>query len=187
MRQNGALKGLKRKGTVSLIWLISLFCIAVRPAFGDIVSKEYQIKAAFLYKFLNFVEWEAPQRGKVICVYGTNPFGDSLTQLIKEHDGSYDSTQFRHVTRPQDFHTCSILFISNSEKEERSQILAAAKTLPVMTVSDINQFAQEGGVIEFILQESRIRFVINQAQAKRSGIKISSHLLALAKNVIVEE
>jgi hypothetical protein len=75
---------------------------------------------------------------------------------------------------------CHILFISRSERGRIPQILQDLGTAPVLTVADTDGFLDDGGIINFRLEGSKVRFEINQQAAERVGIKISSKLLRLA-------
>lgn len=151
-------------------------------------ATEYQVKAAFLYNFAKFVEWPNesfpdPAAPIQICVLGRDDFGQEL-QLIT-HDKVINGRRIEidHVlalTRARD---CQVLFISSSERSRTREILASVQGRTVLTISDEPGFAAAGGVINFILENSRVRFEINLTAANQAHLKISSKLLALAKLV----
>lgn len=154
------------------------------------VSKEYQLKAAFLYKFLNFIDrdpslvWEEFSEPKVICIFGENPFEGALDEIIKVFDPDQRKTTSKIIMQIEDATSCHAIFISKSQSRYVNSILYTTVGHPILTVSDIDGFAHEGGVIQLLLDGSRVRFVINQESAKQKGLVISSQLLALAKEVI---
>ena len=82
--------------------------------------------------------------------------------------------------------SCDILFISSSEKDRLPSIMAALKDLPILTVSEIEGFAQRGGMINFIIVGNKVHFEVNPDAAKQVGIHISSQLLKLARIVTDE-
>ena len=146
---------------------------------------EYQLKAAFLYNFAKFIDWppEAFADGKapfVFGILGDNPFGNDLERTVA------GKTINDHPVSVQIFHTaaeaghCQILFISNSEKKHFSEILQSLHGNPVLTVGETDEFMQAGGMINFLLQDGKIRFQINDDAAKAARLKISSKLLSLA-------
>lgn len=150
------------------------------------VASEYAVKAAFLYNFTKFVEWPASafedeRSGFRICVLGEDPFGKSLRDVS---DGPVAGRKVTLVgmanLKPE---SCHILFISRSEKGRIHQVLQDLGTAPVLTVADTDGFLDEGGIINFKLEGSKVRFEINQQAAERAGIKISSKLLGLATQV----
>lgn len=161
----------------------SLACASATEEFQ--ISNEYKIKAAFIYKFINFVEWQRGDLGtKSICVFGDNPFGDALEQIVAVHDPSFSNTRVVKTRSMADLKSCSIVFISRSEESSMLDVLGMLQQSAALTISDVRNFARAGGIIEFVLEGDRIRFIINQEQAKDEGLKISSQLLSLAKNFV---
>jgi hypothetical protein len=147
------------------------------PAFAQITpSAEYRLKAAFLFNFVQFVEWPssafADDRAPlVICVVGSDPFGDALDQTVARRAGDRESLD-----------ACHLLFVSRSEQTRLPTVLQSmGSAAPVLTVSDIDGFVGEGGTIGFFLDRKRIRFEISPSQAHRRGLKLSSQLLGLGR------
>lgn len=150
-------------------------------------SSEYQVKAAFLYNFAKFVDWPAEafagSNGMlVIGVIGDDPFGGALDQAINGKTINGRPLVVRRLRWGQDLRSCHILFISSSERKHLQQIIQSLRGASVLTVGDMGQFNQEGGIINFILEASKVRFEINSRGAGQAQLRISSKLLALAKN-----
>lgn len=147
------------------------------------VASEYDVKAAFLYNFTKFVEWPPSvlqERSDFqLCVLGEDPFGRSLDVIVDEKVAGRRISLLRtpKLAEPEG---CQILFISRSERGRMSQILQDLRGTPVLTVADTAGFLDHGGIINFVLEGSKVRFEINQEAAERAGIKISSKLLRLA-------
>lgn len=150
-------------------------------------ASEYDVKAAFLYNFTKFVDWPPaafPDPASLkVCVLGDDPFGRSLQSVAGEQVANHKLTVVRtdSLSRPAG---CQVLFISHSERERLPQILAAVRDSPVLTVGDTKGFVDQGVIINFTLEGSKVRFEINTEAADRAGIKISSKLLQLAKRVV---
>jgi len=149
---------------------------------------EYHVKAAFLYNFAKFVEWppETMPSGNaplVLGVVGEDPFGQVLEETIKGKTVNDRELVIRRFTRIQDVSSCHILFISSSERKRLPEIIAALRWSSVLTVSDMERFAQRGGIISLTMENNKVRFEVNLDSAERAGLKISSKLLALAKIV----
>lgn len=154
-------------------------------------ANEYQVKAAFLYNFAKFVEWSPETFSQsdaafVIGVLGDDPFGAALDQTI--HGKSINGRQFiiKRLKWGQHLRDCQLLFICSSERNRLAQILESIKGASVLTVSELNNFCQQGGMISFILEENKVRFVINTDVAEQARLRISSKLLVLAKAVLGE-
>ena len=154
-------------------------------------SKEYQLKAAFLYNFAQFVQWpEAafPEASTPISigVLGDDPFGVALDRVVQGESINNRKLIIKRSRQLDDLQSCHLLFISKSEKGRLAQILASLEARSILTVGETEQFAKRGGVINFFFDENRIRFEINTDAARRKGLKISSQLLSLGRIVGAE-
>ena len=146
---------------------------------------EYQVKAFFLYNFARYVEWPAQALGPgkdpiVICVLGRDPFGAALQQAIsgKAIDGR--SLVIHELRELRPGCNCHILFVGASERKLSPSALKASG---VLTVGETPEFLKDGGVINFKLEDGKVRFEINVAAADQQGLRISSKLLSLAEVV----
>ena len=147
---------------------------------------EYELKAAFLYNFAKFVEWPpeafAGDRSPLtICVHGTDPFGDTLDNVVRGESLGERSLLVQRPESLDGLRDCHVLFVSRSERTRFAEILSRVQGEPVLTVGDTDGFLKAGGVISFVLEENKVRFQINPEAAERSRLKISSKLLRLAK------
>ena len=149
------------------------------------VSKEYQIKAAFLYNFAQFVEWppEAfPETATplVVGVLGDDPFKGFLAELLRDEKAGNRPLRIEYHRRVEEIKQCHILFISNSESNRLEQVLARLKNRSILTVGEAEGFANNGGMIRFIAEGGKVRFRINNEAARAVRLTISSKLLRLA-------
>jgi hypothetical protein len=164
--------------------------LAAVHLFGAGTVPEYEVKAAFLYKFATYVHWPALSEVEVrtpfvIGVIGVDPFGPALSGVVRGQRVQGRSIQIRNVTRADETLRCDLLFVSSSERENLQEIFAVLRRAPVLTVGEMDQFAEQGGMIALITEDNRIRFKINPAAVERAGLKVPSQLLKLAR--IVEE
>jgi hypothetical protein len=150
---------------------------------------EYQVKAAFLFNFAKFVEWppsifsnaSAPLR---ICVFGRDPFGEELRNITREKIVNGRKLEVDQVVDLRRARTCHILFIASSEKAQLKQILESLRGTDALTVGDTKGFVQQGGMINFVLDNNRVQFEVNRKAAEQGGLRISSKLLSVAKLVL---
>lgn len=145
---------------------------------------EYHVKAAFLYNFGRYVEW--PPRTPAftsfaICVLGDDPFGPVLNQVIDGKVIQGKKLAARRLEKVEDAGNCQILFISSSESGRLAHIMAALRGRSVLTVGETDGFAQSGGMINFRLEGSKVRFEINLDATEQAGLTVSSQLLKLAR------
>lgn len=149
---------------------------------------EYHVKAAFLYNFLKFVEWPAstfgnPESPFVLCVLGHDPFEGALEETIRDRPVSGRSCLVRILADRRDLSGCHVVFASLFGEAEIAEVIQRASRLPVLTVGETDRFEQAGGIIRFVVEENRVRFVINAAAARRAGLRLSSRLLGIARSV----
>jgi hypothetical protein len=175
----------RHRGWLTLGLVLALQVIPTAVAGQKESAGEYELKAAMLYNLTNFVDWPvtvSPGARKVIflCVIGRDPFGDSLTSTDVNGPGSVRFVSIRHIQSDKEFAGCHVLYIGSSERKAALQIFSSVKSSSVLTVGEMTQFAERGGMVQFSLEEQRIRFDINLDAVSRSRLKMSSKLLALA-------
>jgi hypothetical protein len=149
---------------------------------------DYEVKAAYLYNFGRFVEWpakaaEAQTDSFAICVLGQDPFGPVLNTALSKETIAGKSVVVKRLPAPDATMNCRVLFISSSEDNRLKQILISLGGASVLTVSDLPQFTRRGGMVQFVIEGSRVRFEVNLATAERAGLTLSSELLKVATNV----
>lgn len=142
------------------------------------------LKAAFLYNFANFAEWPAealaPGQRLSLCVVGDNAVADALEQVIKGRTVDKHELTVEVIKADGPVLACHLLYISGLDAKRSAQLLDALNGTSVFTVGDGDQFAEAGGVAQLILENGRMRFVVNMGAAHRAHLKISSKLLSLA-------
>ena len=157
------------------------------PGAEEGALREYLIKAAFVYNFTKFVEWpeEVFQKDSspfIVCILGQDGICEALRTI--ENKSVYGrKLQIRQSRTKADIDVCHLLFVAESEEPQLSTILKNCDGRPILTVSDMNDFALSGGMIQLYKDENRIRFAVNVKSAERSGLNLSSKLLGLAKIV----
>lgn len=152
------------------------------------VTKEYQVKAAFLYNFTKFVEWPSQhftddQRPIVIGVLGRNPFGDELQKIIKGRNVNGRTITIRLIETPAEARSADIVFICAGEEKQLEGMWQELHDAGVLTVGESKTFADHGGMITFLVEGDKIRFAIDLTSSDRARLKISAQLLKLAISV----
>lgn len=139
---------------------------------------EYEVKAAYLYNFVRFVEWPAAAREEpfVVAVLGDDPFGPALDEAFS---GDHSAT-IRRIHDPDEASKAQILFIGASEAASLPSIVRALSGHSVLTVGDAPEMARKGTIIAFRMEGNRVRFDINLRRAESARLKLSSQLLKVA-------
>jgi hypothetical protein len=166
-------------------------CLAASAGVGRAQSRadEYHLKAAFIFHFFELVEWPADALGTgdnplVLCTLREDPLGGALKTTVEGKVVGMRPVHLRHLSQAQDFQGCQMLFIGSDEPTRLPVLLARMKGASVLTVGETEEFAKQGGMIGLCVEGKKVRLEINQDTSRRAGIKISSRLLLLARNVI---
>jgi hypothetical protein len=151
------------------------------------VDREQQIKAAFLYNFVKFVDWPAeflPETGNVIsiCVFNDDPFYEAL-ETIRDKTVKGRRLVIRRLDAVKDLESCHVAFIGQTEVRRLPQVMQSLQNSSVLTVGETERFAHSGGIINFVVEKNKVRFEINVDRAERARLKLSSQLLSLARVV----
>lgn len=166
-----------------LIWVILLTLLPWQVQAQ--LEEADMLKAAFVYNFAKYVQWPKQSQTDApfqLCLLGSGRIIDALQRLQGETLQNRPVTVRR--THPTDtFNQCQLLFIGESEHPRLETLLRTINSQPVLTVSDIPDFAMRGGIIGFFWEQSKVRFAINLQSAKKSQLTISSRLLKLAKTI----
>ena len=173
IRCRGILGALLRLLVIAAFWNLGVRSGELR---AESAVEEYDVKAAFLANFAQFVKWPGGSSG-TIGILGDDPFGGKLQNALQ------GKLNIRHSKRPDDLKNCQIVFVSKSERGNVSAILSSLGEANVLTVGDSDGFAKQGGVIGFTMAGDKVRFEINTAAARRAGLVISSQLLKLASRI----
>lgn len=147
----------------------------------------YDVEAAYLFNFGKFVTWPgsstAPNQLLTICVLGDDPLSPPLDRLVAGEKIDGKPVVDKKISHLEDAPNCSILYVSFSEEARMNRILAVLKDAPVLTVSDIPDFTERGGMIQFVLRDNRVRFTVNLVPAQQHNLALSSELLKVAVEV----
>jgi hypothetical protein len=150
---------------------------------GADVAPDVAVKAAFLFNFAKFVEWPALPAGGplVVCVVGHDGIAAAFVETVRGQTISGHSFDVWVLQDSAKWRACHLLFVADAETRRSAGGLDEIKALPILTVSDGKGFSLAGGIIEFYVEAGRMRFAINLDAADRSGLRLSSRLLGLAK------
>jgi hypothetical protein len=164
-------------------------CLASPPALcGEAGSLEYAVKANYLFKFAPFVAWPdsafpSPTSPFNLCVAGDDPFGTALDEAVRGQSFNQHPVRVRRVSGSEGLTSCHILFAAPSRLQSMSDILKGVRGAPVLTVAD-KAPGSRGAVIQFVILNDRVRFIIDSDIAAANRVSISSKLLSLAVQVM---
>ncbi|NQU07061.1 MAG: YfiR family protein [Candidatus Abyssubacteria bacterium] len=159
------------------------------PARGDSArSLEYRIKAAFIFNFTKFVQWpvdsfEDDNTPITLGIIGNDPFGSILEETFEERTAQGRKIVVERFDGIEQASDCHLLFISDSQAKRLQHVFSKLDDLPILTIGEMEFFAQDGGIIGFYIRKNKVKFEINPEAAKSKRLKISSKLLNLARIV----
>lgn len=171
-----------------IIILLASFTISAHLCTAASRYKENEIKAVLIYHFAKFIDWPPMAWNDAtseftLCIFGTSPLESALS-TIRGKAVRGRSLVIRQVSHPTQLKTCYTLFISASALTSAVHMLAYAKTLPIVTISDSVGFVRMGGMFSFVRSHNTIGFEVNPEAARCVGLRIHSKLLRLAKTVV---
>ena len=143
------------------------------------------IKAVYILKIIDFVKWGDGRSIDEICVGGDDLVGSSLAQ-VQRASKDYQDLKIQRKTGDTNLSGCDVVFISDSAESSLGKILYSLKGLPVLTVGDVRNFAERGGMVGFVASNKKIKLEVNTKAADEADVKVSSKLLGIAHKVITQ-
>ena len=172
--------------TAAIVVLACLSMLRASVSFARSTPPEYMIKAAYLYHFAMFVDWPAEAFASknapiVIGIVGNDPFGPAIDDTVRDKRIDGRPLVVKRLDWAQDLRQCHILFLADGGRI--ADLVRRLGGLSVLIVGETQDLASHGAVINFRIEDNRVRFDINVDAAKRSHLTISSQLLNLARIV----
>ena len=154
-------------------------CLSAGPA-AQAPRPEVTIKTEFVLRFPEFVQWPSGTDGRPLslCLSPSHPFGQNLQASVSGQPRAR-RVVVRELRKDEPVRTCDVLYVAPGDLG----LLQEAKDLPILTVGDQPNFCQRGGIINLLMIDGRVRFEIELARARASGLKMDSQLLRLASKV----
>ena len=150
---------------------------------------EHQVKAAFLYKFLGFVEWppqsfERADSPLVIGVLGSDALADELMAMVADRTVRGHPLEARKIRRGDSLAELHVLFVGRTESAALQGLLGTTKGRSLLTVTESDEALTHGSTINFVVVDNKVRFDVALGPAEQRNLKISSRLLGVARKVL---
>jgi hypothetical protein len=150
-------------------------------------ASERSVKAAFLYKFTEYVDWPAaagPQDAPfTIGVLGSGAFADELTRMTEDRSVNRRFIEVRRLNASDTVDDLQVLFVAGDQRGKLGELLAPAQGRPILTVTESEGALADGSIINFTVNGDRVRFEISLDAAGASRLKLNSRLLAVAQTI----
>ena len=187
--QRGIKGPILRSFMAALFMLPGIVALSV-PASAQ-VSREYQLKAVFLWRLAQFTQWpsdsfENAESPIVICVLGDNPFGDALSAAVAGETAHGRKLVVQYYRAIEQIKACHVLYLSGAGPRQAKAIVAALAAKSILTVRDVDGVASfYDTMVGFVTEQNRIKLLINLKAATAARLVLDSRLLRAA--VIVSE
>jgi YfiR/HmsC-like len=148
-------------------------------------ASEYELKATFIYNLIRFIDWpedvfRSASDSLRLVIIGQDRFNGALDRLLADKTVDHRSIVVVHLASGVTAPAANIVFLAASEEERLARVLAPYCHAPVLTVSDIDNFAGRGGVIGLVMEDQVVRFAINRTAAEEARLRISAQMFHLA-------
>ena len=172
-----------RRLAVALAGAIALLAAAAGSSRAADAATPSALKAAFLFNFVKFADWNGVQpETLVLCVANDDQIGAALADSVRGQAITGHGLEVRRLNSDNSLSGCHLLYVPAADARQMlAKIIKSSE--PMLTVSDAPGFAQSGGMIELFQESGRMRFAINVDTAQRTGVRLSSRLLDLARIV----
>lgn len=150
-------------------------------------QKEYDLKAAFIYRFTGYIEWDGQMANDdfIIGIVGNSPIESKLAELASTKKVNNKKIIIRKYNKPAEIGLCHILFIPQKTSGHLKDIISKVAGKGTLIISEKAGYAAQGTGINFILADSKLKFEANPKALAAAGLKASSQLLKLA--IIVDQ
>jgi len=175
------------------VWLVMLAAVACATTGGAQTNaaraSERSVKAAYLYKFAEYVDWPDVSllpagQPFTIGVLGAAALADDLARMTEDRTLDDRVITVRRVTPSETFDDLDVLFIADGERGNLRALLSPVKGRPILTVTESEGALADGSIINFTVSGERVRFEVSLDAAQASRLKLSSRLLAVAASVL---
>jgi YfiR/HmsC-like len=177
--------GIAKRVNILMLAAVILAAASPRCWAGD-PPLEYQIKAAFIYNFTQFVTWpknsfSGDNAPFVLAVVGDDPFSGALETAMQDRTVDGRPITVRHFATTDQIGPCQVLFVPQSQEQALTAIMAKVAKNAVLTIGESDTFLPGGGAIRFYVDGNKMRFEISPVATDTAGLQVSSKLLELAR------
>ncbi|MBN1764235.1 MAG: YfiR family protein [Sedimentisphaerales bacterium] len=183
----------KYKNRIILVLILALTALLWAEPDSSAKRKEYEVKSAFVYNFLKFIDWpeDDSQKGEfTIGIFGKTACESARKvtegKNIKDRKIVVEQLTREELADVKALQAFQVLFITTDEEVDYKTILDHVKDQTILTIGETNGFLEDGGIVNFLLEDKKVRFEINMISAEKANLKVRSKLLRLAKRVIQE-
>jgi hypothetical protein len=163
------------------------FAAALGAAGPPSPAAEMAVKAGYLTKFPFYVDWPANPRladtaPMTLCILGSDPFGRTIDDAVRGKHLDRHPLLLKRLTGADGAEECQVAFVRGSGRDATEAMLRALAGKPVLTVTDGSDGPQRG-MIHFVVQDGRVRFLVDRKAAESAGLSLDARLLETARGI----
>lgn len=174
------------KALLPMCLVVIVLILTAAGRADDDRHREYRIKSAFIYHFLQYADWESTPRSSAaeisVCIVGGDPFGEAIDMLRSKHVDQQAIT-VKYADAPEEAVECHVAYFPQGSSPLSKQEHIDLRQSGVLTIGEAQAFTRSGGMVRFYKNRNRVRFEINLQEVRSAGIEISSRVLRLANIV----
>jgi len=177
----------RKQFALALIAALAITCSCAYRAAAE-AALEYRVKAAFLYNFAKFVTWPDsafpnPTAPVIFCMVGSDPFGELLESTTKDRKVEGRNIEIRRLPEDGVLAGCHLVFTSELDSARMARVLQQATAAKALAIGESEDFLTRGGMVRLLVEEGKVRFDVSTRATDTVGLKVSSQLLKLAREV----
>ena len=149
-------------------------------------TQEYALKAAFIYRFIEYVEWDKNNNSKTfeIGVLKESPITEMLVEISKDKKVKDKKMYIREYDDLNDIGFCDILFVSQNYDRPIEEVISKFGNKNLLIITEKIGYGAKGSHINFLISENKLKFEVNLSAVKKAGLKLSSQLLEHATIIV---
>lgn len=137
-----------------------------------------KIQSLYIYNFIKNIQWQNVSDRYVIGVMAKDDVVEEINGILGIRKFNNKSIQVKKITSASQASSCHIVFVSADYSSHVKKIKEGANLKNTLVVSEKGQI-NNGASIAFVLDNSKLKFKINEKACTASGLQVSQGLKAL--------
>lgn len=177
-----------RAGGLQRLWSLCLLLLFTPGLHAAGELSDSQLKVAFVFNFLKFTDWPAPDAASPLnlCVVNADRELETAFLGINGRQANGRALRVNVIRTGESFHHCQVLYVRQGGRPLDLKLLQQTQR-DLLSIGDAEGFAEEGGVIGLVEREGQLRFSINMDAVRQSPYRFSAQLLRLAYALVSEK
>lgn len=139
-------------------------------------------QAMFLYNFARLIKWpeNAAQGDFIFGVVGNMEVYNNLVQITNGKKVGMQSITVKYFKEAKDLTNCHVIFVANNKIAQFNEIMSKAQNKAVLVVTEKQGMINSGSVIDFVISENKLRYVLSEENARKNNLVLSKNIQDMA-------